>query len=63
VTVDFESETTPDDIVSVIVTEPLTTDETWDIYQPGEWRLWRKGEVVQSGVVQTHSSATEQGAP
>jgi len=63
VTVDFESETTPDDIVSVIVTEPLTTDETWDIYQPGEWRLWRKGEVVRSGFGQTHSSATEQGAP
>ena len=50
VTVDFEAETTPNDIVSVIVTEPRTTDETWDIYQPGEWRLWRKGEVVQSGL-------------
>ncbi|MDX1756284.1 MAG: class II glutamine amidotransferase [Marinobacter sp.] len=49
VTVDFESETTPNDIVSVIVTEPLTTDEQWDIYAPGEWRLWFKGEVVQSG--------------
>ena len=49
VTVDFESETTPDDIVSVIVTEPLTTDEKWDIYRPGEWRLWREGEVVLSG--------------
>ena len=49
VIVDFESETTPNDIVSVIVTEPLTTDEVWDIYQPGEWRLWRKGEVVMSG--------------
>ena len=46
--VDFKSETTPDDIVSVIVTEPLTSDETWDIYQPGEWRLWRKGEVVMA---------------
>ena len=49
VTVDFEAETTPNDIVSVIVTEPLTTDETWDIYQPGEWRLWRRGEVVMTG--------------
>ncbi len=46
--VDFESETTPDDIVSVIVTEPLTSDETWDVYRPGEWRLWRKGEVVMT---------------
>lgn len=49
ITVDFEAETTPDDIVSVIATEPLTTDEAWDIYQPGEWRLWRKGEVIASG--------------
>lgn len=49
VIVDFEAETTPNDIVSVIVTEPLTTDERWDIYQPGEWRLWRKGEVVLQG--------------
>ena len=49
VTVDFEAETTPNDIVSVIVTEPLTTDETWDIYQPGEWRLWHKGEVIMKG--------------
>ncbi|WP_232522443.1 class II glutamine amidotransferase [Marinimicrobium alkaliphilum] len=31
---DFESETTPNDIVSVIATEPLTSDETWDIYRP-----------------------------
>ncbi|MBD3658423.1 MULTISPECIES: class II glutamine amidotransferase [Marinobacter] len=50
VTVDFEAETTPNDIVSVIVTEPLTADERWDIYQPGEWRLWRKGEVVMQGL-------------
>ena len=50
ITVDFESETTPNDIVSVIVTEPLTTDEKWDVYQPGEWRLWKNGEVVMSGL-------------
>lgn len=49
IVVDFESETTPDDIVSVIVTEPLTSDEAWDTYQPGEWRLWRQGEVAMSG--------------
>ncbi len=49
VIVDFEAETTPRDIVSVIATDPLTSDEHWDSYQPGEWRLWRKGEVVASG--------------
>jgi glutamine amidotransferase len=59
VTVDFESQTTPDDIVSVIVTEPLTTDEQWDIYQPGEWRLWCKGQVVLSGVAQTTNPSNQ----
>lgn len=49
IVVDFEAETTPDDVVSVIVTEPLTSDEIWDIYRPGEWRLWRRGEVAMSG--------------
>lgn len=50
VTVDFASETTPNDIVSVIATEPLTSNETWTLYQPGEWKLWVEGEVVASGV-------------
>jgi len=49
VTVDFAAETTPDDVVSVIATEPLTTDEAWDIYQPGEWKLWQQGNVVACG--------------
>ncbi|MHA7879952.1 MAG: class II glutamine amidotransferase [Saccharospirillum sp.] len=51
VTVDFEAETTPKDVVSVIVTEPLTCDESWSLYQPGEWRLWRQGEVSAQGRV------------
>ncbi len=49
VTVDFGTQTTPDDVVSVIATEPLTTDEIWDRYEPHEWRLWMAGEVVQKG--------------
>jgi len=55
VTVDFSAETTPRDVVSVIVTEPLTRDENWDLYQPGEWRLWQKGEVVNSGRIRVPS--------
>ncbi len=51
VEVDFASETTPADVVSVIATEPLTHDETWDIYERGEWRLWQLGEVIASGKV------------
>lgn len=51
VTVDFAGETTPNDVVSIIATAPLTTDEDWHIYQPGEWRLWQQGEVVAQGNV------------
>lgn len=50
-TVDFAGETTPNDIVSIIATEPLTSDERWYTYEPGEWRVWRLGEVVASGKV------------
>jgi len=49
VTIDFEAETTPNDVVSIIATAPLTSDEAWDIYQRGEWKLWQGGEVIASG--------------
>jgi predicted glutamine amidotransferase len=49
VTVDFSAETTSSDIVTVIATEPLTTDENWEVYQPGEWKLWQMGEVIAAG--------------
>lgn len=48
-TVDFQAETTPDDVVTVIATEPLTDNETWTRYQPGAWALWRRGECLASG--------------
>lgn len=48
-TVDFHAETTPDDVVSVIATEPLTDNENWQLYQPGEWILWQDGEVLAQG--------------
>lgn len=49
VTIDFAAVTTPHDVVSVIATTPLTSDERWDVYAPGEWKLWRGGEVVAHG--------------
>ncbi len=48
--VDFHAETTPDDVVSVLATEPLTDNEAWSVYQPGEWRLWRAGECIAQGL-------------
>ena len=46
VSIDFSSETTQHDVVSIIATQPLTSDESWHVYQPGDWRLWEAGEVV-----------------
>lgn len=45
----FDAVTTPHDVVSVISTEPLTSDEHWDCYAPGEWKLWQHGALVASG--------------
>jgi glutamine amidotransferase len=41
--VDFGALTTPDDRVAVIATEPLTTDEDWRAFSPGELRVFRGG--------------------
>jgi glutamine amidotransferase len=49
VSINFAAETTDKDVVSIIATHPLTLDEAWEIYEPGEWRLWQAGEVVASG--------------
>jgi len=48
-TVDFQSETTPNDVVTVIATEPLTDNENWTLMQGGEWMLWWRGEIVTQG--------------
>ncbi len=48
-TVDFHAETTPNDVVTVIATDPLTDNEAWVLYQPGEWKLWRDGVIYSEG--------------
>jgi predicted glutamine amidotransferase len=50
INVDFHAETTPRDVVSVLATEPLTDNERWTLFQPGQWRLWRGGECVAEGM-------------
>lgn len=44
VSVDFSSVTTPRDRVAVIVTEPLTSNERWTEFAPGELRVFVDGE-------------------
>jgi predicted glutamine amidotransferase len=43
VTVDFSQVTTPQDRVAIIVTEPLTTNETWTKFEPGEMKVFVDG--------------------
>ena len=45
VTVDFAEHTRDTDRVAVIVTEPLTTNETWCAFAPGELRVFEGGEL------------------
>ena len=47
--IDFQQHTTRNDVVTVIATEPLTSNEQWQAYEAGEWRLWEKGETMLCG--------------
>jgi len=49
VAIDFQRETTPDDVVSVIATLPLTHDEPWQKMVRGEFNLFRQGECLLQG--------------
>ena len=43
VSVDFSQVTTPNDRVAIIVTQPLTTNERWTAFAPGELKLFVDG--------------------
>lgn len=45
--VDFSALTSASDVVTILSTEPLTTDEHWHPFQAGESLLFRAGEVIQ----------------
>ncbi len=46
VRIDFADHTTPDDRVAVVVTAPLTVDEDWITFAPGELATFVDGERV-----------------
>jgi glutamine amidotransferase len=46
VIVDFSRVTTPDDRVAIIVTEPLTSNEAWMPFAPGELKVFVEGVPV-----------------
>ncbi|USD65933.1 class II glutamine amidotransferase [Vibrio sp. SCSIO 43136] len=47
VTIDFQQETTPNDVVTVIATQPLTDNEEWKRMKPGEYCLFHFGELIE----------------
>jgi len=47
--VDFQKETTTNDVVTVIATQPLTDDETWQKMSAGQWQLFCLGESLING--------------
>jgi glutamine amidotransferase len=46
VQVDFSTLTTSRDVVTILSTEPLTTDEQWSALEPGSSMLWCNGELL-----------------
>lgn len=48
--IDFTSETTENDVVTVIATRPLTHNEQWHKMEAGEWQLFKDGVQVASGM-------------
>lgn len=44
--VDFSALTTPQDRVAVIVTEPLTSNEAWQAFAPGEMHVFVDGAIA-----------------
>ncbi|WJF89848.1 class II glutamine amidotransferase [Paraburkholderia bonniea] len=46
VSIDFAKYTTPEDRVAVIATQPLTDDEVWSAFEPGDLLMFQHGEVI-----------------
>jgi glutamine amidotransferase len=44
--VDFGALTTPNDRVAVVATEPMTSDEAWNAFAPGQLRVFEGGRAV-----------------
>lgn len=62
-TVNFQEETTPDDVVSVVATQPLTDNENWRRMKPGEYNLFHFGEVIDCNKESLHHIAYAEAKP
>jgi len=57
-TVNFAERTTPEDVVTVVATRPLTRDETWTRMEPRSFAAFRAGERVRVAGKPVSRSAT-----
>ncbi|SHO58559.1 class II glutamine amidotransferase [Vibrio quintilis] len=48
VEINFQEETSPEDVVTVIATQPLTANEAWNRMKPGEYSVFHGGELIES---------------
>jgi glutamine amidotransferase len=46
VEINFQEKTTPNDVVTVVATQPLTCNEEWFRMKPGEYALFHFGELI-----------------
>ena len=44
--IDFRDHTTEKDVVTVITSKELTSDETWNVMEKGEFQVFRNGEPI-----------------
>lgn len=63
VEVDFSQFTTAEDCVAVITTEPLTQNEQWTVYRPGEMILFKDGQPIKQQLTQIERLARESADP
>ncbi|MGB0748257.1 MAG: class II glutamine amidotransferase [Magnetospiraceae bacterium] len=46
ISIDFQQETTPNDVVTVIATEPLTNNEAWHHMTQGDFTVFQGGDAL-----------------
>ena len=61
-TANFEQETTPHDVVTVVATRPLTRDEAWTVMAPGHYAVFRRGDPVPEARRRVAAGTMEQAA-
>lgn len=54
VSVDLGQVNSPEDLMALVATEPLTRDEDWQVFEPGELRVFVGGESVWHQVARPH---------